>query len=297
MGPEVVVGPPPTAAAVPSIDLNLRADLRDASRALAETSSALALSMREGDLVAAERLLAFLIDLLPDRRVVVTDVLTPLVTDEWQLASDASADERFVATCSELLDRLRQPVRGAGGALLHASCRCRQSLTLQMTALLLDDARVPATLLLGDEYDDTSVVKQVTATGAPVVCLAVCDPSRLPDREGLIRSLRRAERSVVLLGGAMREAPEAARLLGATAGVWHAGETTDLLLRLRGPLTAAETEVLKLAADGYTNARIAHELEITVSAVKARLESAYARVGAADRAHAVAIALRKRWIG
>jgi DNA-binding CsgD family transcriptional regulator len=61
-------------------------------------------------------------------------------------------------------------------------------------------------------------------------------------------------------------------------------------------MTAAEAEVLKLAADGYTNMRIAHELGISISAVKARLEGAFVRLGAADRAHAVAIALRQRWI-
>jgi DNA-binding NarL/FixJ family response regulator len=54
--------------------------------------------------------------------------------------------------------------------------------------------------------------------------------------------------------------------------------------------------VLRLAADGYTNVRIAHELDISVSAVKARLESGYAKLGAGDRTHAVAIALRQRWI-
>jgi two-component system NarL family response regulator len=74
------------------------------------------------------------------------------------------------------------------------------------------------------------------------------------------------------------------------------GEAVDALLQLRGPLTPAEVTVLRLAADGYTNVRIARELGLSVSAVKARLEGSYSKLGAADRTHAVAIALRHRWI-
>ena len=73
-------------------------------------------------------------------------------------------------------------------------------------------------------------------------------------------------------------------------------EITDVVLRLRGPLSRGEAEVLRLASDGYTNVRIAHELDISLSAVKARLEGSYANLRAADRTHAVAIALRQRWI-
>jgi DNA-binding NarL/FixJ family response regulator len=112
----------------------------------------------------------------------------------------------------------------------------------------------------------------------------------------LVESLRRAGMPVVAVVG--RPAPVAAptRELGVTAVTGEVGVAADLLLLVRGPLTIAEAQVLRLAADGYTNNRIAHELGISVSAVKARLESAFLRLGAADRAHAVAIALRERWI-
>jgi DNA-binding NarL/FixJ family response regulator len=101
-------------------------------------------------------------------------------------------------------------------------------------------------------------------------------------------------RTVVLLRG-----PHAAdyRLSSWVAGrVSGLGEAVDAVLQLRGPLTPAEVTVLRLAADGYTNVRIAHELGISVSAVKARLEGSYSKLNAADRAHAVAIALRQRWM-
>jgi len=74
------------------------------------------------------------------------------------------------------------------------------------------------------------------------------------------------------------------------------GEAVDALLQLRGPLTAAETAVLRLAADGYTNVRIARELGVSVSAIKSRLEGSYSKLRAQDRTHAVSIALRRRWI-
>jgi DNA-binding CsgD family transcriptional regulator len=83
---------------------------------------------------------------------------------------------------------------------------------------------------------------------------------------------------------------------GAAACAATAGQLTELLKVLRGPLTVAEATALKLAADGCTNVRIAHELGISVSGVKARLESSFLKLNAADRTHAVALALRNDWI-
>jgi DNA-binding NarL/FixJ family response regulator len=112
----------------------------------------------------------------------------------------------------------------------------------------------------------------------------------------LIRALRAVGTSVVVLSEAARAQTGIAHTVGASAATDRIGEAADLMMLARGPLTAAEAEVLRLAADGYTNCRIAHELGISVSAVKARMESAFLRAGAVDRAHAVAIALRQRWI-
>lgn len=53
-------------------------------------------------------------------------------------------------------------------------------------------------------------------------------------------------------------------------------------------LTARQLEVLAHAAAGHTNVQISQQLFITVDVVKRHLRRAYERLGATDRASAVA---------
>lgn len=57
-------------------------------------------------------------------------------------------------------------------------------------------------------------------------------------------------------------------------------------------LTKRQRQILTLVANGNTNAAIARILGITAHSVAEILTTAYRRLGASDRAHAVAIALR-----
>ena len=59
---------------------------------------------------------------------------------------------------------------------------------------------------------------------------------------------------------------------------------------MRG-LTVRQRQVLLLAANGHSNRQIASRLGITPHSVTEVLSAAYRRLGAADRAQAVAIAL------
>jgi DNA-binding CsgD family transcriptional regulator len=56
-------------------------------------------------------------------------------------------------------------------------------------------------------------------------------------------------------------------------------------------LTARQRQVLLLAANGNTNREIADWLDVTPHSVAEILTAAYRRLGASDRAQAVAIAL------
>ena len=58
-------------------------------------------------------------------------------------------------------------------------------------------------------------------------------------------------------------------------------------------LTARELEVLRLAADGGSTATIAERLGISPATVKSHFEAGYAKLGARNRAEAVAIAFRR----
>ena len=130
-GPDIRVG---TARPV-ALDDAL--DLRDLTSPVFETCGALALALREGDLVAAERLYSFLVDQIPDRRLVLSDVVQPLVASE--LAQCSPAETRlFLRTCHDLLVRLRRPpTSDEDGVLLVAVDEGRDALVMHMVALCL----------------------------------------------------------------------------------------------------------------------------------------------------------------
>ena len=52
------------------------------------------------------------------------------------------------------------------------------------------------------------------------------------------------------------------------------------------PLTARELEILRLAAEGYTNGKIAQELWVTEQTVKFHLSNTYRKIGVANRTEA-----------
>jgi DNA-binding NarL/FixJ family response regulator len=58
-------------------------------------------------------------------------------------------------------------------------------------------------------------------------------------------------------------------------------------------LSARETEVLGLVADGNSNKRVAQALGIAEETVKAHMSTVLAKLGARDRTHAVTIAIRR----
>lgn len=57
-------------------------------------------------------------------------------------------------------------------------------------------------------------------------------------------------------------------------------------------MSARQTQILALVAEGMTNGQIGKELNLSVTTVSSHLRRLYARIGANDRAHAVLLALR-----
>ena len=65
-----------------------------------------------------------------------------------------------------------------------------------------------------------------------------------------------------------------------------------------GPaLTARESEVLKLTAEGLSAPEIGFRLQVSSATVKAHMEAAYEKLGVTDRAGAVAEAMRQGLLG
>lgn len=93
----------------------------------------------------------------------------------------------------------------------------------------------------------------------------------------------------------------------ANGGAYLQAEITMPLLRRlvqdaraaddRGTLSVREMHILEALAEGLSNKMIAKSLSITEETVKSHLKKIYEKLGAADRAHAVAIALRQQLIG
>lgn len=97
----------------------------------------------------------------------------------------------------------------------------------------------------------------------------------------------------------------AVRAVASGAGYLQAEITKPLLKRLaaeaktqdhKSTLTSREVQILAQLAEGQSNKVIAGALSITEDTVKQHLKSLYEKLGASDRAHAVAIALRQRLI-
>lgn len=98
----------------------------------------------------------------------------------------------------------------------------------------------------------------------------------------------------------------AVRAVAGGGGYLQAEITMPLLKRLiqdaraaedRGTLSVREMHILEALADGMSNKMIAKSLDITEETVKSHLKRIYEKLGASDRAHAVAIALRQQLIG
>ena len=97
----------------------------------------------------------------------------------------------------------------------------------------------------------------------------------------------------------------AVRAVASGAGYLQAEVTKPLLKRLandakaqgqKSALTSREIQILAQLAEGQSNKVIASSLTIAEDTVKQHLKSLYEKLGASDRAHAVAIALRQRLI-
>ena len=74
-------------------------------------------------------------------------------------------------------------------------------------------------------------------------------------------------------------------------GGWRVGSGAS------NPLTGRQLEVLKMAACGLTNARIADALHLSEATIKRHLANSYEKLGVGTRGEAVGRGLAEGWIG
>lgn len=178
----------------------------------------------------------------------------------------------------------------------------------------LDRARVA--LVIADAADEgaAKVVKAIQRDGVPRVVLVA---ARFEEggvlaavAAGVTSFLRRSEATTARLTEVIREAdhsgcqlPEGLlRKAAASAGAdgptaRPAPHAVDLRERNGSTITmrlsARETEVLRLVADGYDTSDIAEQLAYSESTIKGVLAKIMSRLEARNRCHAVAIVVRE----
>ena len=180
------------------------------------------------------------------------------VTGEAHDASHALEQAKALRPDVILLD-LRMP--GATG--IQATRRLREQ-------------QFPGAVILLTSYGDQAYVRQALEAGADGYLLK-STPS-----EELIRSIRDAARgrrqlSPELLNGVLEDFGGLAR------------EKT----KRDADLSADDREILRRAAEGATNREIGVAMNRSEIAIKKRLQGIFAKLGAVDRAHAVAEAIRR----
>lgn len=134
----------------------------------------------------------------------------------------------------------------------------------------------------------------------PVVMLTMSD-----DPEYVEEAIRAGAAGYLLKSVTREELIRAVRSAAAGDGYIQAEVTQPLLARFAadvresdsGPkLSPREREVVSMLAEGLPNKRIAAKLGIAEPTAKGYLRSVYEKLGAADRAQAVAIAMRSHLI-
>lgn len=140
----------------------------------------------------------------------------------------------------------------------------------------LREQEIPSAVLILTSYGDQNYVRQALEAGANGYLLKTTPPDQLV---ASIRAAARGRRqlSPELLDGLIDEFGGMAR------------EKT----RRDADLSDEDRDILRLAGQGATNREIGQTLGRSEIAIKKRLQVIFAKLGAVDRAHAVAEAIRR----
>ena len=109
-----------------------------------------------------------------------------------------------------------------------------------------------------------------------------------------MRALKAGAVGYLLKNSVRKELLDAIRAVHSGLRYLQAGVATEIAVHaVDEPLTARETDILRLVAAGKGNKQIAHQLSVTEDTVKGHLKSAFAKLDVADRTHAVTVAAKR----
>ena len=142
-------------------------------------------------------------------------------------------------------------------------------------------------IILSPDPNDEELFEVIRS--AAVACLR-----KNSSAEELIDTIRRASHGEYPINESVMTRPSVARhVLQQFQDMALLGDKTETIV---APLTQRERQILRYIADGNTNKKIAHILEISEQTIKNHVSAILRKLNANDRAHAVVLAIRRGWI-
>ena len=139
-------------------------------------------------------------------------------------------------------------------------------------------------ILLSSDPNDEVLFETIKTAAA--ACL-----SKSVRAEELINTIRRACRGEYPINDSLETRPMVARrVLEQFEDLSSLGRPMEAVI---APLTRRETQILNYIAEGNTNKEIANKLEISEQTVKSHVSAILRKLNANDRAHAVALVMRR----
>ncbi len=165
-------------------------------------------------------------------------------------------------------------------------------------ALALVAAQQPDIILLDLELPGVNGLAAIPALAAAHPASRVLILTAYDTDERVLGAIRAGARGYLLKGAPLEEIARAIRAVHAGESYLEARIATKVLAELaprKRPTTLSrrEREVLRLVAEGHANKQIAQTLGITERTVKFHVTSILNKLGAGNRAQAVALAARR----
>jgi DNA-binding NarL/FixJ family response regulator len=156
----------------------------------------------------------------------------------------------------------------------------------------------PDVVLLDFEMPGLSGVQAVRELARAMPDTRVVIFTAYADDDKIVGAVRAGARGYILKGAPATEVARAIRDVAAGGSFLPPPIAAVLAAEVREPapaaLTKREREVLRFVADGLSNKQIAGRMDIAERTVKFHLNSVMTKLGADNRAQAVAVAARRR---